>query len=188
MRPIVVRRYEEADVAALFEAATESVTEVGPWLPWCHAGYARDEAETWVKRQIERWNEAAEYQFAILSPSGRYLGGCGINDVNVDHRYANLGYWVRSSECGTGVAPAAVRAVRDWAFANTNLERLEIVVAIGNTKSERVAEKAGAVREGTLRARLYLDGRPHDVSMFSITRSDVDQAPAEIAARQRMLP
>jgi RimJ/RimL family protein N-acetyltransferase len=58
----------------------------------------------------------------------------------------------------------------DWAFANTNLERLEIVVAVGNGRSERVAEKAGASREGTMRSRLYIHDRPHDAVMYSIVR------------------
>jgi RimJ/RimL family protein N-acetyltransferase len=36
------------------------------------------------------------------------------------------------------------------AFEATDLVRLEIVVAVGNVASHRVAEHAGAVREGTL--------------------------------------
>jgi len=60
--------------------------------------------------------------------------------------------------------------MRKWAFASTELVRLEILVAISNLPSQRVAEKAGAVREGVLRRRLLLHGVSHDAVMFSLTR------------------
>ena len=50
--------------------------------------------------------------------------------------------------------------------------RLEIVCALGSEASQRVAEKAGAVREGVLRDRLVLHDRPCDAVMYSLIRSD----------------
>ena len=99
------------------------------------------------------------------------MGGCGLNNFNALHRYANLGYWIRTSAAGRGYAGQAVRALATWAFANTALARLEIVAAVGNTRSQRAAEKAGAQREGILRARLMVHGQPSDAVMYSIVRS-----------------
>ena len=105
-----------------------------------------------------------------MSVDGTYLGGCGLNQIDRINRRANLGYWVRSTATRQGVATGAVRALRDWAFEVTELVRLEIVVAVGNAASHRVAEKVGAVREGTLIRRLMLHGALRDASMFSLTR------------------
>jgi RimJ/RimL family protein N-acetyltransferase len=44
------------------------------------------------------------------------------------------------------------------------------VIAAGNLASQRVAEKAGATREGILRGRLILHDVAHDAVMFSLTR------------------
>lgn len=79
---------------------------------------------------------------------------------------------VRSSATGRGVAVAGVRAVAKWAFAETDLERLEIVVMTDNLRSLRVAEKAGACRKGLLRARLRLADENRDAVMFSFVRGD----------------
>ena len=98
-------------------------------------------------------------------------GDAGINQINKANRLANLGYWVRTSAMGCGVAPAAVRFVKDFAFRETDLNRLEIVCAVANTRSRRVAEKVGAVREGVLRSRLMLPTGPSDAIMFSLLRS-----------------
>jgi ribosomal-protein-serine acetyltransferase len=170
MTAISIRPYRIEDVADLYQAAVESTAEVYPWLPWCHPGYEMADATGWVPGQINRWSTGEEHQFVIQAADGRYLGGCGINGLNEEHGYANLGYWVRTSAMGQGVAPQAVRQLRDWAFGHTSLVRLEIVVAVGNTRSARVAEKAGAKFEGVLRSRIRLHGFIHDARMYALTR------------------
>src|SRR3989442_14279696 len=86
------------------------------------------------------------YEFAILGEGGRFLGGCGINQISTANRFANLGYWGRTSAMGRGVAPAAARLVAGYAFRETELIGLEIVCAAANTRSQRVA---GEVRSST---------------------------------------
>jgi RimJ/RimL family protein N-acetyltransferase len=61
--------------------------------------------------------------------------------------------------------------VAELAFRTTDLVRLEIVCAAANHRSQRVAEKAGALREGVSRRRLILHGEPVDAVMFSLVRS-----------------
>lgn len=63
-----------------------------------------------------------------------------------------------------------MRLAYQRAMENTNLIRLEILIAVGNTASQRVAEKVGAVREGILRKRLVLHDEAHDAVMFSLVR------------------
>ncbi|MGQ0548100.1 MAG: GNAT family N-acetyltransferase [Armatimonadota bacterium] len=80
--------------------------------------------------------------------------------------------WDRAAEyTGEGVATGAVRRLTEFAFRETNLVRLEIVVALGNTASHRVAEKVGAIREGVAHDRLYMHGAPHDAVVYGVLRS-----------------
>jgi ribosomal-protein-serine acetyltransferase len=168
---VAIRPYRVEDAADLYEAAVESTAEVFPWLPWCRPDYQMADATGWVPGQVQRFGSGEEHQFVIQSGDGRFLGGCGINGIVREHGFANLGYWVRSSAMGQGVASQAVRLLRDWVFAHTSLVRLEIVVAVGNTRSARVAEKAGAEFEGVLRARIQLHGLIHDARMYALIRS-----------------
>jgi RimJ/RimL family protein N-acetyltransferase len=167
---VAIRPYRADDAAALFEAARESHADVFPWLEWCHAGYTLLEAEQWSATRAQLFRDGIEYNFVAVDAAGRFLGGCGLNQINPLHRFANLGYWVRSSAAGTGIAPAAVARLAAFAFASTELQRLEIVCALGNLRSQRAAEKSGALREGTLRRRLSVHGRWHDAVMYSIVR------------------
>ena len=166
-----IRPYQPSDAEQLFQAARESSADVFPWLEWCHAQYSMAEAVEWIGSRAPLFADGQEYTFAIVGDDGRYLGGCGLNQINRVHRFANLGYWVRSTATGHGVAREAVRQVAAFAFRETDLERLEIVCAVGNVRSQRVAEGSGAVLEGILKHRLVLHGRSVDAVMFSLLRS-----------------
>lgn len=170
MADIRIRPYKLDDARAVLEAARESLAELQPWMPWCYPGYSIEESRAWLTDQVPAFQARTAFEFAIVSGDGRFLGGCGLNQIDAGNGRANLGYWVRSTATRQGVATASVELVRDWGFRNTSLVRLEIVIAIGNVASYRVAEKSGAAREGILRSRLILHGVPHDATMFSFTR------------------
>ncbi len=161
---------EDLAPEALLEAVLESAADLARWAEWYTPQYGLANARSWMESQADLRTAGAEHNYAIIDDDGRFLGGVGINQINVANRFANLGYWVRSSATGRGVAAEAARTLAAWAFAETDLERLEIVVAVGNQRSQRAAEKTGAVREGMLRSRLIFRGRPHDAVMYSIIR------------------
>jgi ribosomal-protein-serine acetyltransferase len=173
---LTIRLYQQGDAEPMFAAVHESVADVFPWMSWCHSQYSMDDARKWVTTQQELAEQGRAYEFAIWNEN-QYLGGCGINQISQANRFANLGYWVRSSATGRGVAPAAVRLVASHAFQETDLIRLEIVCAVGNVRSQRVAEKVGALREGVLRNRVLLPSGPSDAVMFSLVRSRDDGEP-----------
>lgn len=176
MTAVSIRPYQPSDAEILYEAAKESVAEVQPFLPWCHPEYMIDEARSWIQLQVEQFRFGKECQFVIVSTEGSFLGGCGLNGIDQENRRANLGYWIRSSETRRGAATAATRLLVSWAFDNTDLSRLEIVVSTVNIASLRVAAKAGAVHEGTLRRRLLLHGVAHDAVLFSFVRKDFESS------------
>jgi RimJ/RimL family protein N-acetyltransferase len=154
----------------MYAAVRESLPELALWMTWCHPNYSIEEAREWVVSRQQLARDGAAHEFAIYGGGGQYLGGCGISQVNKAHRFANLGYWVRTSAVGRGVASCATRLAIEYAFEKTDLIRLEIVCAVANTRSQRVAERAGAVREGVLRNRLILPSGPSDAVMYSVVR------------------
>jgi RimJ/RimL family protein N-acetyltransferase len=171
MAKIRIRPLVAADAAAFHAAALESTAELLPWMPWCHARFTLEEAAAWTGAREALFAAGDEYSFAIVDADGRFLGACDLNQINRAYRVANVGYWVRSSATAQGVAAEAIRQLARYAFAETDLERLEIVCAAGNVRSQRAAEKAGAVREGVLRSRLRLHDRQHDAVVYAIVRA-----------------
>ena len=174
---LALRPPTPADAGALVEAVRESADELRPWMPWARADYGVDEALAWIDRTTDERERGAAYEFLVTGDDGRILGACGLNRVNREDRLANLGYWIRTSAAGRGLAPEAVRSLTAWGFANTELRRLEIVVAVDNLRSQRVAEKVGAVREGVLKWRLWLYEVPHDAVLYSIVDDTLSSDP-----------
>lgn len=166
---VQIRPYRPEDENALLEAAQESWRQVGPWMPWCHQNYSIDDARSWIRTTIEGAKTGTLYDFAIFA-QGRFAGGCGINHINDQDRVANLGYWIRTSCTGQGIASAAVKQLLGWVFASTDLNRIEIVVAVDNHRSQRVAAQVGAQRDAVLPMRTMANGRPSAAIMYSVLR------------------
>ena len=171
---ILLRPYQHEDIDELFLAASESIQEVGQWLPWCHNDYTRQESSAWVESRPQAWRDGVEYSFAIIDAvSGLLVGGCGLNQFDYDRQRCNLGYWVRTTALRNGYATAATRMLARWGVDTLNLERMEIVAAVGNIASQRVAVKVGAMREGIARSRIRIRGTQYNAVIFSLIRSDV---------------
>ena len=171
---ILVRPVRLDDAEALYEAVRESIPEVSPWLPWCHENYAIDETREFLSSRVNPNQTEEAYSFGIFDQtSQKFLGGVGINFINRVHQIANLGYWVRSSATGKGVASKATRLVAGFGFAELGLQRIEIIAAVSNIPSQRVAEKAGAVRECVARQRLLIHGERLDAVVFSLLPEDL---------------
>lgn len=170
---ISLRPHVAGDAEEIYEAVRESIRELQAWMPWCHPDYAIEETREWLAAREEARSKGTEYDFRISDArSGEYLGGVGINQIS-GHRAANLGYWIRSRATGRGVATRAARLVARFGFEELGLIRIEIVAAVGNLASRRVAEKVGAVREGVMRKGLLVHGVEHDAVLTSLVVEDI---------------
>ncbi len=174
---VTLRPYQISDIDSLYEAACESIPEMFVWMPWCHPDYSIEESRTWIESQPEEWEKGIAYGFAITdSSNGLFLGGCGINRIEKEWGLANLGYWVRTSRTKKGVATAATLLLARFAFNELKLNRVEIITAVDNKASLRVAEKAGATKEGILGNGTTMNGNPCDAVVFSLIPQDLPQS------------
>jgi ribosomal-protein-serine acetyltransferase len=171
---LLLRPLERTDRDALYEAVIESIPEISPWLPWCHAGYVAAESEAFIESCITAWAQQAHFPLAIFeAQGGRYLGGSGVNHIDRLNRMCNVGYWVRTSAAGRGVASRAVRMVARFAFDSLHMSRIEIVARPENVASRKVAEKAGAKFEAIARNRIVQHGVAYDAALYSLVPSDL---------------
>ena len=181
---LVVRAFRADDVEPLYAAVRESIDEVAPYETWCHAGYTLDDAAQYVGW----WNEAREqgtaYYYAVEdASSGLLLGACGLSGYSAEHRHATLGYWIRTSWTGRGIATHAARTVCAAGFADLDLVRIAILVPTRNSASRRVAEKLGAVKEGTLRSELILPSGPTDVIAYGLLPGELIAGQSDVRSR-----
>jgi len=170
----LIRPYKESDCFAMSAAIRESTDTIGKWMSWAKPDFSDYDALIWFE-QCNRARATGEaHEFGIFTHEGVFVGGCGLNQISQQNKLCNLGYWVRQSHQQRGAATAATLALRDLAFTSLNLWRVEIVIAVGNTPSMGVAQKAAAHFDCIARNRLQLHGKPADAHIFSFARNDGD--------------
>lgn len=170
---VAIRPFLPTDAQPIFEAIRESRADVDPWLPDLGAALSISNVSAYLDRQPAAWASGDAYNFAILDHhTGGLFGGCGLTQIDRRHRFANMYYWVRTGHTKKGIATRAVRLLARFGCETLALQRIEIVVPVGHAASIRVAEKAGAFREGLLRNRVILHDVVHDAVMFSFVRQD----------------
>jgi RimJ/RimL family protein N-acetyltransferase len=129
--------------------------------------------ESWSQKAAKLWENDEQYHFQIIETTSNQLVGWGfLNNVKRHYQMANLGYFVRTSRLGEGIATEATKLLARYGFEQLGLQRIEIVVPTSHIASLRIAEKVGAVREGLLRNRLNLHGSACDAYMHSLIPSD----------------
>jgi len=171
---ILLRPLRKSDTEKMYRVIRSSLAELSAWLPFAHEDYALNESKDWIKERPADWKAGRAYEFAIFdAEDGEYIGTCGLNNISKIDNYANLGYWVRTDRTGQGIAVAATKLLAKWGFEVLKLKRIEILVAVENQRSLRVAEKAGAKREGILRHRIIIRDKTHDAVMHSLLPEEV---------------
>jgi RimJ/RimL family protein N-acetyltransferase len=121
-----------------------------PSLNW-RGPLNNQEAALWLSGTERGWACGDWLTFAVLDASqNNVVGHVGLENrdggqVGTGER-GEIGYWTAANARGRGIAPAAVRAVTDWAFRNFGGEHLPgimLVHDVANLASCRVALKSG---------------------------------------------
>jgi RimJ/RimL family protein N-acetyltransferase len=142
---LLLRPWAERDIPAMVAAYRDQ--EMRRWLrsPVTNPEQARERIQT---RQAD-WRSGRAFSFAVLEidadgVTGDLAGSVTVRGLGGPAASGEVGYWVAAPARGRGIAPRALSVLCEWVFAlPRRLERLELIHAVGNLASCRVADKAG---------------------------------------------
>ncbi len=161
-----LRHLAEAGVPRI--AAACVVPEITRFIPGIPFPYTEADARAYVTRAATESTTGAQWHLAIVDASDATF--LGATEVRVGDS-GSIGYWVAPEARGRGFATRAL--LSRWAVTDGGVERLELTTHPENFASQRVAEKAGFVREGVLRSHIrFREGR-RDSVLFSLLPSDL---------------
>lgn len=172
-----LRPFRRRDLDALLEAVTESKPDLEPWLPWAADRYRRSDAIRFIRESAAAWAEARAFDMTVRARDdpGRHLGNISVWHTSRREQSGEIGYWVRSSATGSGVATEVGARMVQVAFEELELHRVTLRIAVGNRQSERVAEKLGFVQEGVLRREVLIKGKWVDHSLWALLDEEYPQ-------------
>jgi RimJ/RimL family protein N-acetyltransferase len=163
---LLLRPWTAADADALLVAYADPAIQ--HWHGRTVA--SRQEAEDLIAQYNQGWRKETAASWAITDPA--VLGRVAFRIIDLDEGTAEIAYWVTAAARGRGAAVQAVNALSRWALDDLGLHRLDLLHAVANTASCRVADKAGYAYEATLRsAVLHTDGW-HDMHLHARIAGD----------------
>lgn len=150
---LVLRRPAEDDAAAVLALALDP--DVIRWNPM--RVHDLESAVAWCRSSAD-WSSGSHASWVVAEATRPVaVATVSVFDIDADHAAAGIGYRVAPGHRSRGIARTTVAAASAWAFEALGLARLQLVHAVDNVASCRVATAAGFALEGTLRSS-YLDG------------------------------
>lgn len=111
------------------------------------------------------------FQWIVLA-DGEPAGWITLAVLSWEHGLAEIGYALSAAFEGRGVMTDALTLVLPELFLGAGIERLEARCSVGNLASQRLLERLGFEREGTLRSYFELRGVRLDNYLYSLLRAD----------------
>ncbi|MEV4115240.1 GNAT family N-acetyltransferase [Nonomuraea sp. NPDC049695] len=164
---LLLRPPSAEDVSDLAATAADPVTQANTGVP---PGYTQEHARAFIDSSERMRMRGAGIGWTVEElETGRFAANVDVRDLDWMSRTAEVGYMTAPWARGRGYAGEAVVAIARWLFERHGFRRLQLRAAVTNTASQRVAEKAGFVREGV--ARSSLGGE--DMIVYSLIPSDL---------------
>jgi RimJ/RimL family protein N-acetyltransferase len=166
---VALRPWTEADAAAIAAACVEE--EIVRWMHQIPQPYTEADAREFLAGAAAQWRDGTGGTFAIVeAASGELAGSIAMRVTDPEQAIVEVGYWAAAPARGRGLTTRALKLLSGWLLESVGAERVQLRADVLNLASQRVAEKAGYVREGVLRSSGVHphQGRRIDYAIFSL--------------------
>jgi ribosomal-protein-alanine N-acetyltransferase len=169
---LLIRKVTPNDINDIFEYCKNPT--VARYVTW-EAHESLEDTKKFITYALESYKVGAPEPMAIIlkdDPKQRVIGTVGLIPANPKNRTFELAYVIAEEHWGKGIVAEAAKPLINFCFKHFAMERLQCRCDILNPQSSRVMEKLGMHYEGTLKASMFLKGKPRDMHMYSIIKSE----------------
>ncbi len=141
------------------------------WLPFIEMTNHISDTENFIK-SVTRKDELKKDEIFSIWYKEEFAGLIGFKDTDWINMKTEIGYWLAEKMQGKGIMTACVKKLISYAYRKLKMNRIQIKVAVGNTKSAAIPQKLefqfeGIERSGELHKNKFLD-----LQIYSLLRSD----------------
>jgi RimJ/RimL family protein N-acetyltransferase len=156
-----MRPKQPGDGAGTTAAVVETWDELHQWMQWAENKdyFTPEQMEIRIREVMASFLRRETIELlGIEISTGEPVIWCGFHDFDWQARQCDMGYWVRKSAHGRGIATEAANALLRFAFGAMEMRPVGLTHSAGNEASRRVAQKLGFIPEGILRSANPLPG------------------------------
>lgn len=104
----------------------------------------------------------------MIEKENKILGSVKLFDIDLLHRNAEISIRLFNLEdCSQGIGSRALHLLCDHAYRDLGLVRVWLRVFNNNERAIKAYEKAGFLKEGTMRKAVFIDGKFQDVIIMA---------------------
>ncbi len=168
--PTALRSWRDSDLWPLVAACQDP--EISRWTR-VPANYTEADARRYLQQRYDMAFAGLAAAFAIVrAPNGELLGSISLMRIAWEHQRAEVGYWLAREARGEGHTTRAVGLICSWGFRALGLERISLLAATGNERSQRVAERSGFTYEALLRSYMRHGDERQDMLAYALFAAD----------------
>lgn len=165
-----MRKIIASDEKAMFRIFSEH--EIVKWAG-CKILNNISESIPHINSYEERYLAGSQIAWAVeFKENNEMIGFIALSYIDRFHAFAYLGSSLLTEYSNLGITTEANKAVINFAFTKTGLNRIESQVYEKHYAMLRVNEKSGFSKEALIRENFNIDGKYCNSIMFSIIKSD----------------
>lgn len=124
----------------LYQAIAHDRVSLGKWLPWAYQMKSAQDEASFIQTIQEKMIKDRMVVLTILV-NGEPSGMIDLHNL-VKNQKGEIGYWLSSTYQGRGIITNSVLKLCQYAFSELNLQYVDLIVAVENGKSARIARNA----------------------------------------------
>lgn len=168
---VKLRAYKEEDIekATVYINDEEVKKLMDSTIPFPMTKWQEEE---WIRSR--KANTDFTYDFAIEDlKTGKYIGGCSINECDVKNRTCVVGIMIGDKEYwGKGYGSDALKVLIKFIFEEVNMNKIKLNVFSFNNRAIACYKKVGFKEEGILKKEIYRNGRYYDEIIMAMFKDD----------------
>ncbi|NLR08410.1 MULTISPECIES: GNAT family N-acetyltransferase [Lactobacillaceae] len=153
MTPVV------SDAPALFALIDQDRAHLARWMPRTASIQSVADEAAFLLKSRERI-AANQFWLAVIWVGTHPAGTVDLHSFKDGH--AEVGYWLGRDFQGRGIMPHVLGIVEDVAFNQLGLNKVELVIATDNTRSQAVAIRRKFHQDAILREHLLTAAGTYD--------------------------
>ncbi|WP_341300688.1 GNAT family protein [Lysinibacillus sp. FSL H8-0500] len=160
-----------SDVEELFALTERTRETLREWLLFVDDVKTVKDTERFVKNAMQQYADNNGLQAGIYY-EGKLAGVIGYHQINWQHKWTSIGYWLGNEFVGKGLVTNSMKALMEYAFSYLKLNRIEVRVAVGNIRSRTIPKVLGFYEEGRVRDAEWLHDHYVDQVVYGLTAAD----------------
>jgi ribosomal-protein-serine acetyltransferase len=164
-------RLEQLKIAmapVVFETINRDREYLKQWLPFVNHTFEITDTE----RFINSVNNSNKDQIYSIWYKEEFAGLIGFKDTDWINRKTEIGYWLSEKMQGKGIITLCVKQLCNYAFQKMKMNRIQIKVALNNSKSQAIPVKLNFHFEGIERGGELHENKFIDLRVYSLLANE----------------